>query len=48
MGAAPGEENAVFGSELDERHRVVETGRETILGRKAIFGTLSRLPIRGP
>jgi hypothetical protein len=37
MGAAPGEESAVLGGELGERHRVVEASRETI-GRREGFG----------
>jgi hypothetical protein len=36
MSAAPGEKGTVLGGELSERHRVVETGRETIGRREAL------------
>ena len=36
MGAAPGQEGAVLGGGLGERHRVVETRREPIGRREAV------------
>ncbi len=36
MGATPGEEDAVLGGQLGERHGVVETRRETIGRREAV------------